>query len=183
MPVYDDYKFGNMWGPGLVHNVPLLNASANLAALTSGTLLLIGGITVPAFQKVSNIAFVSGATAAGTPTHQWFTIVDAITLKTLRSTADATSAAWAANTVKALALSSAWTPTTDTIAYVGIMVTATTVPTLIGAPALQNSVMSSGLTSFKFCGNSNTGATTPLADNTTLTAITAGVNVPLCALS
>jgi hypothetical protein len=180
MPVYDDYKFGNPWGVGLVMNMAITDATANLSALTSGTLCLVAGITVPANRTITNVAFMSATTPAAALTHWWFTIADAGTLKTYRSTADQVSAGWAANTAKSIALSSTWTPTVDTAVYVGVMVVGT-VPTLAGS-ALVNAAVASSFAPVKFCGNSNTGATTPLADNTTLTAITAGASAPLCAL-
>lgn len=110
-------------------------ATANGAALTTGVMTSVG-IQLGAGQKVTSISFVSATTAAGTPTHWWFSLYSAAaTPAKVAQTADQVAAAWAANTLKTLAL-----PTPVTIAVAGwywlsVMVAATTPPTLLSAPA------------------------------------------------
>ncbi|WP_431892663.1 hypothetical protein [Micromonospora haikouensis] len=101
---------------------------------------------------ITNISARSGATAAGTPTNYWFALYDT-SGALVGQTADQTSTAWAANTTKTLALASPYTVPTTGIYWVGIMVTATTPPTLLGsvaAPAIvtgeRNLSQSSGST-------------------------------------
>lgn len=143
---------------------------ANLSALTSGTLHLTA-VYLRAGQRVSNISYHSATTAAGTPTNQFFALYDN-TRALLAQTANATTAAWAANSIKTLALTTPYTATYSGLYYVGIMVTATTVPTLKGQTAKtggqlagQNPILH---------GNSTTALTTSLPNPAA--AITVGVN-------
>ncbi|MFI8104709.1 hypothetical protein [Streptomyces sp. NPDC086023] len=100
--------------------------------------------SVPIFLRagdvVTNISFRSGATAADTPTNWWFALYDtASTPALVGQTADQTTGAWAANTTKTVALASPYTVVKTGIHWVGIMVKATAVPTLLGcvaAPAI-----------------------------------------------
>ncbi|GIJ10735.1 hypothetical protein ACFFMR_18895 [Micromonospora andamanensis] len=97
-------------------------------------------IYLHAGDVITNISARSGATAANTPTNYWFALYsNAATPALLAQTADQTSTAWAANTTKTLALAAAQTIPESGIYWVGIMVKATAVPTLLGcvaAPAI-----------------------------------------------
>lgn len=85
---------------------------------------------------ITNISARSGATAADTPTNYFFALYSkASTPALLAQTADQTTTAWAANTTKTVALATAQTITESGIYWVGIMVKATAVPTLLGAIA------------------------------------------------
>jgi hypothetical protein len=102
---------------------------------------------------ITNLSVRSGATAAGTPTNYWLALYDEAGTTLLGQTADQGSAAWAANATKTLAMASPVTIQRTGIYYVGIMVTATTPPSLlgtIGAPAIvtgeRNLSQSSGST-------------------------------------
>lgn len=151
-------------------------ASTNLSALSSGRLFLVAlPDPLKAGVTYNGIAFFAGGTAAGTPTNQWFTLVNANTLATLRSTVDDTTTAWAVSSLKRLALSSTYTPTVDTPVYLGIVVAATTVPTLIGKA--MNGAQLSALTP-AYAGLSTTALTTPVVDGTVAAAIVATANVP-----
>lgn len=102
--------------------------------MTSVPIYLVAG------DVITNISFRSGATAADTPTNWWFALYsDAATPALLAQTADQTTTAWAANTTMTKALATAYTVPKSGIYYVGIMVKATAVPTLLGtiaAPAI-----------------------------------------------
>ncbi|MGW3572181.1 hypothetical protein ACWDSL_51465 [Streptomyces sp. NPDC000941] len=108
-------------------------------ALATGVMTSVS-IFLQAGDVVTSISFRSGATAAGTPTNWWFALYSsASTPALLAQTADQTTGAWAANTTKTLALSSAQTISTTGVYWAAVMVAATTVPTLIGsvvAPAI-----------------------------------------------
>lgn len=108
-------------------------------ALATGVMTSVP-IHLRAGDVVTNVSVRSGATAAGTPTNYWVALYDnASTPALLGQSADQTSTAWAANTTKTLALSSPVTITRTGIYWVGIMVTATTPPSLVGtcaAPAI-----------------------------------------------
>ncbi|MFI7547212.1 hypothetical protein [Actinoplanes sp. NPDC049599] len=120
-------------------------------ALATGVMTSVP-IHLRAGDVVTNISVRSGATAAGTPTAYWFALYDEAGAL-IGQTADQTSTAWAANTTKTLPLATAYTVPRTGIYYVGIMVTATTPPTLLGtiaAPAIatgeRNLSQSSGTT-------------------------------------
>lgn len=104
-------------------------------ALASGVLTSVR-VKLFAGDVITNISVRSGATAAGTPTNYWFALYSNTgTPALLAQTADQTSTAWAANTTKTLALSSAQTIGTTGYYWVGVMVAATTPPTLLGSVA------------------------------------------------
>jgi parallel beta-helix repeat protein len=130
----------------------------------SGTLYLVP-IWLPKGLVISSISFTSGGTAAVTPTNQWFALFNSSRLALAR-TADATTAAWAANTTKTLAIAqttagaaTSYTTTYTGLHYLGVMVAATTMPNLVGEGSLPGALAS---TSPGF-GPTNTGQTTPPA--------------------
>lgn len=155
--------------PGIAETVPHRIASTTTISITDGAMRVIGGIVIPGGRAISSLTFVSGSQALATGTHQWACLVDKATLQVLAVSADATSAAWAASTAKTFDLTSAYTPASAVEAYVGLVVTATTVPQLTGVG------MATALASLTpvFVGNSTTGLTTPLTVGTTVTAPTA----------
>ena len=109
-------------------------------------------IYLHAGDVVTSISVRTGATAAGTPTNWWFALYSkAATPALLAQTADQLTGAMAANTTFTKALQTAQTITESGVYWVGIMVKATTVPTLLGsaaAPAIatgeRNLAQSSG---------------------------------------
>jgi hypothetical protein len=103
------------------------NVALTTQVMTSVPIKLVAG------DVITNVSFVSGATAAGTPTNWWFALYDTqATPALLAQTADQTSTAWAAFTVKTVALATVQTITKTGIYWVGIHAKATTVPTLLG---------------------------------------------------
>lgn len=153
----------------VAETIPRSIGGTNVAALTSGTLLLMA-VYLRAGQRVANISFCSGTTAAGTPTNQFFALYD-INRNLLAQSANATTAAWAANTIKTLAMTASYTATTTGLYYVGVMVSATTVPSLAGLAA-NNAAFHAAAPIL--VGNSTTGLTTTLPNPAA--AITAGAN-------
>jgi len=114
-------------------NMSVLDITADLGALTTQVMSAVA-IPLQPGDVVTNLSFKSGATAAGTPTNWWFALYDtSATPALLGQTADQTTTAWAANTVKTLALTTAYKVTVAGIYYAAIMVKATTVPSLLGA--------------------------------------------------
>jgi hypothetical protein len=130
----------------------------NTAALSSGRLSL-QAIWLPAGTVISSISFWSATTALATGTNQLFGLYD-INLNLLCSSTNDTSTAWAANSKKTLSLTSAFTTTYSGLHYLGIMVTATTVPTLKGNTAKVGGQLGAAAPSMG--GTSNTGLTTAL---------------------
>lgn len=110
-------------------NCPEVNTTAG----TTGQ-IRCQGIWLPAGIMVSNISFHSATTAAGTPTHYVFALYD-VSRNLLASTADQTSTAWAANTLKTLAVGTPYAVPTTGFYYLMVSVVATTVPTMKGGTA------------------------------------------------
>lgn len=122
----------------------ILKANLSRAQLvTNGATLATGVMTSTAIyleagETVTNLTFLSGATAAGTPTNWWFALYDdSATPVLLAQSADQLTAAWAANTAKTLALATAQAAPRTGIYYAAVNVTATTAPTLAGV-TLEN---------------------------------------------
>lgn len=130
----------------------------NTAVLSTGRLSL-QSIYIPAGTVVSSISFWSATTAAGTPTNQLFGLYDS-SLNLLRSSTNDTTTAWAANSKKTLSLTSTFTTTYSGLYYLGIMVTATTAPTLKGNTAKTGGQLNGAAPSMG--GTSTTGLTTAL---------------------
>lgn len=98
------------------------------AVMTSVKIPLVAG------DVITNISFVSGATAVGTPTHWWFALYsNAATPALLGQSADQVDAAWAANSLKTLALAVPVTIPETGKYWAAVMVDATSVCTLLGA--------------------------------------------------
>lgn len=111
-------------------NIPAWACVTDLAATATG--VAIGTrVFLRKGDVVTNLSFVSGNTAAGTPTNWWHALYDPDGVL-LAQTADQLTAAWAANTAKKLALSSPVTIAKDGWYIVATAMTATTVQTLIG---------------------------------------------------
>lgn len=118
--------------PGLYRtNLPAAMV-ADLAVLTTQVMAMVA-MPVMAGDKISNLSFKSGATPAGTPTNWWFALYDdSATAVLLAQTADQLTAAWAADTVKTLALATAQVAPRNTVYYAAVMMKATTPVSLLG---------------------------------------------------
>lgn len=111
-------------------NIPVWHCVSDLAA--TGTGVAIGTrVFLRKGDVVTNVSFVSGNTAAGTPTHWAHGLYDPDGAL-LAQSADQLTGAWAANAAKKLALATAQTITEDGWYIVATTMTATTVQTLIG---------------------------------------------------
>jgi hypothetical protein len=133
--------------------------------------LSLQAIYLPAGTTINSISIWSASTAAGTPTNQLFGLYD-INLNLLRSSVNDTTTAWAANSRKTLALTSAFTTTSSGLYYLGIMVAATTVPTLKGNTTKNGGQLNAALPTMG--GSSTSGLTTALP--ATATAISGGTS-------
>lgn len=130
---------------------------------------------------VSSITFFSGSTGLVTGVNQLFGVYDdnagtssGTARALLRGSNDDTSTAWAGNTAKTLNLTSSYTPTRTGQHFLGILINATTVPTLLCSS--PGSTVTSGPDPDP-CGSSNTGVTAlPNPAN----AMSATTIVPYC---
>ncbi|MFJ8049317.1 right-handed parallel beta-helix repeat-containing protein [Streptomyces luteogriseus] len=132
------------------------------STLVSGALYLVP-VWLPKGLTISSITFVTGGTAAGTPTNQWFTLHNSSRVALAR-TADNTTTAWAANTAKTLNIAqttagaaSSYTTTYTGLHYLGVMVAATTPPNLVGEGSMPAAVANAA----PGFGPTNSGQTTP----------------------
>lgn len=167
--------------PIIAETVKRNECSADLAALTT-QIVQLQAIELPPRTLCTSLSYISGATAASVPTNWWFVLVSKA-LAVLAVSADQTSTAWAANTLKTLAFGAAYTtPDLPDLYYVGIMMKATTPVSLRGPAAMGNAIMATAFTP-TLCGASSVGQTTPPALAAVLTAITGGVNIPYAAVS
>lgn len=99
---------------------------------TTGTVYMVA-LWLPAGLTVTNLNWITGSTAANTPTHWWLGLANASGVQQAH-TADQTSGAIAANTLITKALTSPYTTTSTGTYYLLISVTATANPTATGLP-------------------------------------------------
>jgi len=139
----------------LAETYPRWMGSGNSVTLSSGRLML-QAIYLPQNITLTSISIRSGATALASGSNQWFALYNSA-LDLLMQTNDDTSIAWAANTVKTLNLTSTYTTTASGLFYVGVMVNATTTPTLTGWTENDDNVAANIAPVIR--GNSTTGLT------------------------
>lgn len=140
----------------------------NTTAGASGTLFM-QAIYLKAGQLVSNITIASATTAIGTPTNQFYALYDA-NRNLLAQSANQTTAAWAANTVRTLAMTTPYRVPTSGLYYIGLLQVATTIATIKGGTAKTGGQLSGAVPILH--GTSTTGLTTALPNPAA--AITAG---------
>lgn len=158
-------------------NMRALDVRTDASVLTTAVLTSVA-IPLQAGDLVTNITVKSGATAAGTPANYWFALYDdSATPALVGQSADQTSTAWAANTVKTLALATPYRVPRTGVYYVGIMVKASTPPTLLGASVGLAGAAASILSS-KVLAQTSGSALTDTAP-ATITSGTAIAAVPL----
>lgn len=146
------------------------NVALTTQVMTSTPLMLAAG------DVVTNLSFVSGATAAATPTNYWVALYDtSATPALIAQSADQTSTAWAANTVKTLALSSPYTVPKTGVYWAAIHVKAGTVPSLLGAVAAPPI-----LTGERRMAQTSGGGTLTATAPATITSASAANFVPFC---
>lgn len=118
-------------------------ATADAACLTSGIMTLVA---LPLYKGfvVNKLSVEVGGTAAGTPTHSWGALYD-LSLNKLAQSADGTTAALPINTPADFTLTAAQTIAATGVYYAGVMVAATTVPTLRGSAGFADTDLSIGL--------------------------------------
>lgn len=119
-------------------NLRRSECGGNLTALTTAVMTSVA-LYLEAGEVVTNLTFVSATTAADTPLNWWFALYStASTPALVGQTADQTTTAWAANTVKTVALGTPYTVVTSGVHYASIMMKATAVVTLLGASLNAN---------------------------------------------
>ena len=136
-------------------SIPRNLAGVNLAAVTSGTLVM-QAIWLPAGLVINNLITMSGTTASATQTNRWLALYDQ-NRNLLRQGPNATTTIISANTLWQDAITP-FTTTYSGLHYIGIMTAATTPNSLIGVTAAANAAIR-GVTPI-LTGNSSSGLTT-----------------------
>jgi hypothetical protein len=151
----------------------------NVGTFLTSTTLQMTAIPLLKGQTVTSVTFVSGTTALSAGSNQWAALFDGSRNKVAIS-ADDTSTAWGANTAKTFTMTTPYTATATGTYYVGLMVKATTVPTLLG-----NNSASTVLSALApiLNGTSDTALSNPASCPSTAAAITATAKVPYFYLS
>ena len=160
-------------------NLRALDCNADLDPLTTQVMLSVA-VPLQVGDLVTNITFKSGATAADTPTNYWFALYSPAGAL-LAQSADQTSTAWAANTVKTLALATPQRISATGVYYAAVMVKATDLPSLVGASVGIAGAAASILSSKVLSQTSGSGLTTTAP--ATIATPTTVASVPLVVLS
>ena len=160
---------------------PKWACDADTDVLATGVMLSVA-VPLQAGDTITNITFKSGATAAGTPLNYWFALYDnSSTPALLAQTDDQTTTAWAANTVKTLALQTAQVVSTAGIYYAAVMMKATDQVSLIGKTLGIAGASASILSDKVLCQSS--GSTLTDTAPSTITSGTALAAMPWCVLT
>lgn len=136
---------------------PRRHAVSTAYAPATGVLQMFG-IYLPANKTITNINFVSGGTAEATGTNLWFALYDQNLNLLAQSTNDTGATSFAANTNLRKALTAAQTTKYAGLYYVGYMMTAGTMTTLLCLAAPASSV-ANGIVPI-IAATSSTGLTT-----------------------
>lgn len=148
--------------------------AGNAGTVLGSGVLTMGAIWLPSGYTVNNIAYLFGTTGSVTATNWWFGLFSSARVL-LATTADQLTATITASTItpKAIAntaagAASSFTTTYEGVHYLGVVVAATTPPSVI------STVTASTLNNLPpiTCGTSNTGQTAPPAFPFTANAIT-----------
>ncbi len=126
-------------------------------------------------QIISTITFVNGATAGGTLLNQWFSLYSSARVL-LGVTNDDTSTAWGANAAKTLTLATPYIVPSSGLYYVGCMVKATTVPTLLGHTNVAAAITNGIAPILAGTDATNSALTDPASAPATAAALTAGIS-------
>lgn len=156
--VHGDWLRAGSPSGAYAESVPKIMAGSDLAIAASGV-ELSAMIPLSAGVVVSTITFVTGGTAAVTPTAGYVCLRNSSGVL-LAQSADFASTARAANTAYSASLATAQTIPADGLYRIGISFTAGTVPTLRGA-SLANAALAAVGTAVAVTHGSGVGGTAP----------------------
>lgn len=169
----EDYLRQGSPGGTFVESIPRILAGTDNAIAATGVVLSTA-MPCQYGDVLANVTFITGGTAAGTPT-AGFVAVYSPAGALLAQSADFGSTARAANTVYKIPLASAVVVDTPGMYYVAISFTATTVPTLRGLTVGNAVVAGAAGVSAKVLAQthgSGVGATAPATIATPTTVAT-----------
>lgn len=137
----------NPFGLSNSESIPRRLLNNNAITITPSATLQVSAVALPANAKLSSFSWLSGSTAAVTPTHQWMGLYD-VNGNLLARSADVTSRAIAANAQIGYAIAkaadgvtsiSSFTTTYNGLYYLSLVVGATgTMPTATGYTGLAS---------------------------------------------
>lgn len=170
-----DMSDGNAIAPGvLCQTLADINATSSLTC-TAGTEFYTR-IWVPPNTTVTNISFVTAATATSTPTNWWLTLRDGAA-KVLAVTADQLTTAMAADTAFTVKFATPYVEATGGFRYVSICVAATTGCTIASGVTLSThgrGAVASTAKGLILAASTLTGQTTPPAVGSTSATLPLG---------
>lgn len=175
-----------LWLPtsALGENFFGVNAGAS-AVPTSGRLRLAGGAVLQAGQPLSSVTFSSAGGAMAGGTHCWAALVRRSDLSVLaKSSNDTTAFPWATNTPKTFSFTAgtgAYTPGAEEAVYFGVVIVATTMPSLAGSTQLAGVAgLDRGSAGKPLAGDSTSALTDPTSLGATAAALASANSVPWC---
>ena len=151
----------------LTENYPRIFAGTSDFSPISGTLHVIAGPKLYAGEVINSFTMGVSGTASVTLTHSWFCLVDPSNLSVVCKTADDT-AAWNSFGLRTVNMGSPFTITASKSYYIGLLITAATLPTMKGA----NTTSLLGDVAPRESADSTTGLTTPASLGATAAALT-----------
>ena len=161
----------------VVESLPRYAVNADVAAALVTQVMTSVAMPFLTGDTITNLTFLSGATAASVPTNWWFALYSP-SGALLAQTADQLTAAWAADTAKTLPLQTAQTVTAPGIYWAAIMVKATTVPSLVCC-TMGRAAVSTGVLSHKVIAQNSGSSLTTTAPGT-IASPTAQASAPYC---
>lgn len=168
--IFDDWLFDGKPSAFQRSNIPRSDCTSDTAVLTTQ---VMASYAIPVYSgdTITSLTFLSGATAAGTPTNWWFALYnDAATPALLAQTADQLTAAWAADTAKTLALTTPQTNSGDhTVWFAAVMMKAATPNSLVGVNLGRAGVSTGALSTQKVLARTSGAALTTTAPATIAT--------------
>lgn len=170
---------GSPNGGAVSENFPRIEIAADLSALTTQVMLSVG-VPIQAGEPIVSLSFLSGATAAGTPTNYWAALYDPSGALMAQS-ADQLTAAWAADTAKTFTLTTPQAASVSGIYYAALMVKATTPPSLMGKSVNRAAAAGAIASGQKVLAQTSGSALTGTAPATIATPTTVA-NVPYVAV-
>jgi hypothetical protein len=149
-----------------------INSIAGVTVPTTGKLLVVP-VVLEAGDLVTSVGFVTGTTAAASPTSGFVALYNSAGTLVGSQSADFTSTAMGASATFTKALGAAYRVPTPGVYYVGWCVAAATMPTLLGTPVAP--AIATGEASY---ARESTSATYTTTAPTTLPAMTARLECP-----
>lgn len=168
----DFIRQGNSPASGFhAESFPRWGITADIAIAATGVMISVG-VPLQVGDVVTSILFKSGATAAGTPLNRIAALYDPDGVLMAQSV-DATTGAWAANTLKTHTLATPQVATVAGMYFASLAIKATTIPTMLGrtlALAGANSVAASDKVLVQTHGSSLTDTAPATITSETLVA-------------